>query len=107
MHPRLDPFVKKELGKLLLARIIFPIRHMQWLANLVPVHKKNGEIRLCVNFRNLNQASEKDNYPIPPMEQILQKVAGSEMFSLLDSFSVYKQILVAPIDQMKTAFRTP
>ena len=68
MHPILEPSVKKELDKLLSARIIFLVRHTQWIANLVPIHKMNGEIILCVDFRNLNQASEKDNYPIPPME---------------------------------------
>ena len=74
---------------------------------MVPIHKKNGEIRLYADFRNLNWASEKDNYPIPPMEQILQKVAESEMFLLLDGFSSYNQVLVAPNDQLKTAFWTP
>ena len=58
-HPSLEPTIKKELNKLLAARIIFPIRHTQWVANLVPVRKKNGDIRLCVDFRNLNKASEK------------------------------------------------
>ena len=96
--------MKKELDKLLSARIIFPIRHMQWIANFVPVHKKNGEIRLYVDFRNLNRAFEKDNYPVPPMEQILQKVVGSEMFSLLDDFFGYNQVLVVPNDQLKTSF---
>ena len=50
---------------------------------------------------------KKDNYPVPPMEQILQKVSGSEILSLLDGFSGYNQILVSPYDQLKTAFRTP
>ena len=50
MHPVLEPAVKKELNKLLTARIIFPIRHTQWVANLIPVRKKNGDIRLCVDF---------------------------------------------------------
>ena len=59
-HPSLEPTTKKELNKLLAAKIIFPIRHTQWVANLVPVRKKNGDIRLCVDFRNLNKASEKD-----------------------------------------------
>ena len=68
MHPSLEPSIKKELDKMLLARIIFPFRHKEWIAKLVPVHKNNGEIRLCVDFRNLNHASEKDNYPVPPME---------------------------------------
>ena len=76
-------------------------------SNLVPVRKKNGDIRLGVDFRNLNKSSEKDSYPIPPMEQILQKVSGSEILSLLDGFSRYNQILVSPDDQLKTTFRTP
>ena len=92
---------------MLAAKIIFPIRHTQWVANLVPVRKKNGDIRLCVDFRNLNKASEKDNYPVPPMEQIPQKVSGAEILSLLDGFSRYNQILVSPDDQLKTAFRPP
>jgi ribonuclease HI len=50
MHPKLEPTVQKELNKLLSAKIIFPVRHTQWVSNLVPVRKKNGEIRLCVDF---------------------------------------------------------
>jgi len=69
--------MKQELKKLLDAKIIFPVKHTEWVANLVPVRKKNGDITLCVNFRNLNRASNKENYPVPPMEQILQRVAGS------------------------------
>jgi hypothetical protein len=67
----------QELKKLLDAKIIFQVRHSTWVANLVPVRKKSGEIRLCVDFRNLNRASEKDNYPVPPMEKLLQTVSGS------------------------------
>ena len=69
--------------------------------------EENRDIRLCVDFRNLNKSFEKDNYPVPPMEQILQKVSGSEILSLLDGFSGYNQILVSPDDQLKTDFRTP
>jgi len=76
MHPSLEPRVKVELNKLLAARIIFPVRHTQWISNLVLVRKKNGDIWLCVDFRNVNRASKKDNYPIPPMEKIMQCVSG-------------------------------
>ena len=69
--------------------------------------KKNGDIRLCVDFRNLNKVSDKDNYPVPTMDKILQQVSGSEMFSLLDGFSGYNQVLVSKADQLKTTFRTP
>ena len=71
MHPSLDPLVKKELIKLLVAKIIFPIQHTTWVANLVPIRKKSGDIRICIYFKNFNQASLKDNYPVPSMEQIL------------------------------------
>ena len=72
----------------------------------MPVRKKLGEIRLCMDFRNLNRASDKDNYLVPPMEQLLQMVFGSEMFSLLDGFSGYNQVLVSEEDRLKTTFRT-
>ena len=76
------------------------------VSNLVLVQKKYGEIRLCVDFRDLNHASDKDNYPVPPMEQILQMVSGSKLFSLLYGFSVYNQVLVEEEDRLKTTFRT-
>ncbi|KAH9320678.1 hypothetical protein KI387_015317, partial [Taxus chinensis] len=69
--------------------------------------KKNGEIRICVDFRNLNQASLKDNYPLPIMDQVLQVVTSLEMMSMLDGFSSYNQIEVTPEDQFKTTFTTP
>jgi hypothetical protein len=59
-----------------------------------------------VDFRNLNQASDKDNYLVPPMEQILQLVSGSQMFSLLEGFFGYNQVLVAKPDQLKTTSQT-
>eukprot|EP00253_Pinus_taeda_P029494 PITA_29494 len=73
---------------------------------MVPIRKKNGDIRICIDFRNLNKASLKDNFPLPTMEQILQSVAGSELMSFLDGFSGYNQILVHPDDQLKTTFIT-
>ena len=95
MYPKLEPLIQSEVKKLLDAKIIFKVRHLEWVLNLVPVRKKSGEIRLYVDFRNLNRASDKDNYPVPPMEKILQMVSGSELFSLLDGFSGYNQVLVA------------
>ena len=69
--------------------------------------KEIGEIRLCIDFRNLNKASLKDNYPLPKVDHILQRVVGSKRISLLDVFSGYDQVLVLPSDQHKTAFTTP
>jgi len=59
---------------LLDAKIIVPLRYSNWVANWVLVRKKNGEIRLCVDFRNLNRASLKEKYPLPKMDHVLQKV---------------------------------
>ena len=89
------------------AQIIAPIKYSNWVSNLVPTRKKTGEIRLCVDFKNLNKVSLKDNYPLPKMDHILQRVVGSSRISLRDGFSGYNQILVQPEDQAKTAFTTP
>ena len=89
------------------AGIIVPIRYSEWVSNLVSIRKKTGEIRLCIDFRDLNKASLKDNYPLPKMDNILQRVVGSRRISLLDGYSGYNQILVYPADQLKTTFTTP
>ena len=81
-----------------------PLRYSSWVANLVPVRKKNGEIKLCVDFRNLNRSSLKDNYPLPKIEQILQKVVGAQRISMVDGFSGYNHHLD---DKEKIAFTTP
>ena len=89
------------------AGIIVPIRYSEWVSNLVSVRKKVGEIRLFIDFRDLNKASLKDNYPLPKMDHILQRVVRSKIISLLDGYSGYNQILVHPADQLKTSFTTP
>jgi hypothetical protein len=86
INPMLLPVMEREVKKLLDAQIIVPLRYSDWVANLVPVRKKSGEIRLCVDFRNLNRSSRKDNYPLPNMEHILQKVTGASRISMIDGF---------------------
>ena len=71
MHRSLESLVKKELNKLRVAKIKFPVRHTTWVENLVLVRKKLGDIKICIDFRNLNRASLKENYPVLAMEQIL------------------------------------
>ena len=71
------------------------------------MRKKNGEIRLCVDFRNLNKFSKKDNYPLPKMEHLLQRISGATVMSFLDGFLGYNQVFVHHDDQEKTAFTTP
>jgi hypothetical protein len=101
------PLIEKEIKKLFEAKIIVSLRFSKWVENLVPVRKKSGEIRLCVDFQNLNRVSLKDNYPLPKMDQILQKVVGSQKISMLDGFFGYNQIMVHPDEQEKTTFTTP
>lgn len=72
---KIEEAIKQEFIKLLDSRIIYPIKHSSWVVNVVLVRKKSGEIRLCVDFRNLNQVSLKYNYPLSLMEQILHIVA--------------------------------
>ena len=107
INPMLLPLIEKEVRKLFDAKIIVSLRFSKWVANLVPVRKKNGEIRLCIDFRNLNRVSLKDNYPLPKMDHILQRVVGSQRISILDGFSGYNQIIMHPKDQEKTTFTTP
>jgi hypothetical protein len=107
INPTLLHVMEREVKKLLDAQIIVPLRYLDWVANLVPVRKKSREIRLCVDFRNLNRSSRKDNYPLPNMEHILQKVTGASGISMIDGFSGYNQISVMPEDREKTTFTTP
>jgi len=81
--------------------IIDPIRYSSWVSNLVIVRKKTGYIRICVDFRNLNQASLEENYPLINMEYLLKRVTRAEMMSMLEAFSGYNQVLVKEDDQLK------
>jgi hypothetical protein len=63
--------MQEELKKLLYEKIIFQVRNSVWVSNLVLVKKKYREIHLFVDFKNLNMDLTKDNYPVPPMEQLL------------------------------------
>lgn len=84
-----------------------PLRYSEGVENLVPIQKKNGEIRLCEHFQNLNRVSLKDNYPLPKMDYILQKVVGSANISMMDDFSSYNQVAIHPDHQKEKAFVTP
>jgi hypothetical protein len=86
LNPKLAPLVQQDLQKMLEAGIITQTRHSSWCSNLVVARKKNGKIRICIDFRNLNIAFTKDNYPLPKMETLLQRVTGSGMISMLVFF---------------------
>jgi ribonuclease HI len=106
-HTEVEAQITQEVKKLLTAGFIKPIQHPRWLSNIVPVKKKNGQIRCCVDFRNLNKACPKDEFPLPNMDLLIDSAAGSAMFSFMDGFSGYNQIRMSPRDAEKTAFRTP
>jgi ribonuclease HI len=106
-HTEVEAQITQEVKKLLAAGFIKPIQHPRWLLNIVPVKKKNGQIRCCVDFRNLNKACPKDEFPLPNMDLLIDSAAGSAMFSFMDGFSGYNQIRMSPRDAEKTAFRTP
>lgn len=92
LNPLLYPMIEKDIKKLFEAKIIVSLRHSKRLENVIPMRKKNGEIRICIDFKNLNRVSHRDNYPLPKMDHILQRVLGSQRLSMLDGFSGYNQI---------------
>lgn len=107
MKPELSLKVKEEIQKQLNAGFIQPIKHPDWLANIVVVPKKNGKIRVCIDFRDLNAASPKDCFPLPHIDLLVDNTAGHAMFSFVDGLSGYNQIMMAVGDMSKTSFITP
>ena len=106
-HTEIEGQIVKEVQKLLAAGFIKPIQHPRWLSKIVPVKKENGQIRCCVDFRNLNKVCSKDEFPLPNMDLLIDSTARSAMFSFMDGFNGYNQIRMASKDAEKTAFRTP
>ena len=79
----------------------------EWSSALVPVRKKNGEIRFCLDVRNLNNLTVKDATPIGDVNDLLSRLQHSDTFSTLDNVGAYLAVPIAPQDQTKTAFSTP
>jgi hypothetical protein len=107
LHPAKASAIKAEVDKLRTAGFIYPIAYTSWVSNPVPVDKKKGTIRICTDFRDLNNACPKDNFPTPFIDQIIDDCTGHEALSFMDGFSGYNQIQIHPADQYKTAFITP
>jgi hypothetical protein len=97
--------VKKEGEKMLVAGFIRPCRYAEWISSVVPVQKKDGRWRVCVDFRDLNRATPKDEYPMPVAETLINAAAGHKMLSFMDGNAGYNQIFMAPEDIHETAFR--
>ena len=83
------------------------VYYLTWLANVVPVPKKDDRVRVCIDYRDLNKVSPKDDFPLPNIHILVDNTAGHEIYSFMDGFSSYNQILLDEEDREKTAFITP
>jgi hypothetical protein len=99
--------VKKEVEKMLEVGFIRPCRYAEWISSVVPVQKKDGRWRVCVDFRDLNRATPKDEYLMPVAETLINEAAGHKILSFMDGNTGYNQIFMASEDVNKTAFRVP
>src|SRR2546425_3006379 len=98
--------IKVEITKQLEAGFLKVVQYPEWLANIVPVPKKDGRVRMCVDYRDLNKASPKDDFPLPHIDVLIDNAAGKGCYSIMDGFSGYNQIKMAVKDREKTAFIT-
>lgn len=96
MIPQVALMVKTELKKLLDFGFIRPIDYAEWISNIVPVSKLDDSIRICTDFRDVNKACPKDDFPLPSIDIIVDLIAGHAMLSLMDGFLGYNQIKIAP-----------
>ncbi|XP_074315198.1 uncharacterized protein LOC141651382 [Silene latifolia] len=125
LNPPVMEVVKKEILKLLQVRMIYPISDSKWVSpthvvpkksgvtvvanqhgELVPTRVHNGW-RVCVDYRRLNALTRKDHFPLPFIDQMLERLAGKAYYCFLDGYLGYFQIVIAPEDQDKTAFTCP
>ncbi|KAJ9544780.1 hypothetical protein OSB04_024487 [Centaurea solstitialis] len=122
LNPVMKEVVKKEVLKWLDAGIIYPIASSDWVSPVQCVPKRGGTTvvnnekneliptrivtgwRICMHYRQLNLATKKDHFPLPFIDQMLDKLAGNEFYCFLDGYSGYNQIHIAPEDQEKTTF---
>nr|GEZ37630.1 reverse transcriptase domain-containing protein [Tanacetum cinerariifolium] len=125
VNPKIHDVIKKEVEKLLDAGLIYPISDSPWVSPVHCVPKKGGftvveneenELiptrlvtgwRVCIDYHKLNEATRKYHFPLPFMDQMLERFAGNEYYCFLEGFSGYFQIPINPRDQEKTTFTCP
>jgi hypothetical protein len=83
---------RNEVKRLLSAGVIREVTYPKWLANTVMVKKPNGKWRMCIDFKDLNKACLKDEFPLPRIDSLINAPSTSELMSLLDCYSGYHQI---------------
>ena len=96
----------KNLADMLERKIVSPF-NSPWSSPVVLVRKTDGSLRFCIDYRKLNAVTRKDAYPLPPIDETLDTLAGSRWFSTLDLLSGYWQVEIAQADKEKTAFCVP
>ncbi|KAK8675529.1 hypothetical protein V6N13_033595 [Hibiscus sabdariffa] len=125
LNPAMKKVVMKEIIKWLDAGVIYPISDSSWVSPVQCVPKKGGITvvtndeneflptrtvtgwRICMDYRKLNKATKKDHFPLPFIDQMLDRLARKEFYCFLDGYSGYNQIAIAPEDQEKTTFTCP
>ncbi|CAN6706481.1 unnamed protein product [Malus baccata var. baccata] len=125
LNPPMMEVVKNEVIKLLDCGVIYPISDSKWVSPVQCVPKKSGVTvvanaenelvpqriqtgwRVCIDYRKLNAATRKDHFPLPFIDQMLERLAGYAFYCFLDGYSGYNQIVITPEDQEKTTFTCP
>ncbi|CAN6695199.1 unnamed protein product [Malus baccata var. baccata] len=125
LNPPMMEVMKKEIIKLLDYGVIYPISDSRWVSPVQVVPKKSGVTvvknaedelvptriqtgwRVCIDYRKLNNTTRKDHFPLPFIDQMLERLAGHSFYCFLDGYSGYNQIVIAPDDQEKTTFTCP
>jgi len=98
--------IKQDIDKLLGIGFIQPLEEATWLSPIVVLLKKNGKLKICVDFRKLNKATKRNPYPFPFFDDVLNIVIGYETYSFLDGYSRYHQISIALENRYKIALVT-
>jgi hypothetical protein len=97
--------VNEEINRLVDAKFIKPCRYANWISNIVRVEKKGTKkFRVCIDFRDLNKATPKDEYPMPIADFLVNVASRHRILSFLDGNDSYNQIFMAEEDISKTAF---
>ncbi|KAL0287782.1 UNVERIFIED_CONTAM: Transposon Tf2-12 polyprotein [Sesamum calycinum] len=106
-RPELVPLIEVEVNKLIEVGFIREVKYPTWISSIVPIRKKNGQIRVCVDFRDLNGAWPKDDFPLPIAELMIDATTGHDALSFMDGSSGYNQIRMVLKDEELIAFCTP
>ena len=96
--PERQKVINEEVGKLLQAGAIREVEYPDWLANVVLIKKENGKWWLCIDFTEINKACQKDSFPLPRIDLIVDATAGHVLLGFMDAFSGYNQIKMDPDD---------